>query len=290
MRQIATALGLTPIASRALGFVVFALALLPGVPAAGQQVVVSGTDCWQTEPGTNAAIPPLPAGFFGPLCAAYPGALVPMTGGTLTPEELANCDCPPSPPTEVTFVDVHGDPVPAGSIHAVSQVPFQAPTPDTCVRRKQDATFPGGVGVPETIPIELIELSLVSVNPITVNCPGPTLWNVFVTEDGVQAEGTMELTPTVLVPAAQGVATVPNLPVDVRFRFEPVGGGSPVVQTANVNMQNPNPQSPGPSGTFRVLISSVPALSDSWRLLLGAAVLALGAVWLRSRRAAHANP
>ncbi|MCP4006293.1 MAG: hypothetical protein GY725_19095 [bacterium] len=264
----------------------FAFLVLLSNPAASQ--VIAETDCWQTEAGTKAALPALPAGFFAPGSDPVPAQLIDVVGVPLDPVEEANCACPGVPQTDVVFVDIHGDPVPAGSIHAVSQVPLHAPVPDTCVRRLADATFPGGVGVADTIPIEIVELSLTSASPITVTIGGgPTDWQVFITEDGVQPIGQMELTPSVLVPLPAGSLTVPDLPLDFQFRFEPLTfPAGPVFLNGNVNMQNPNPQAPGPPGQFAVLFAppSVPVLPRGSLLLLGGSLLLLGIVWLRRTR------
>jgi hypothetical protein len=190
------------------------------------------------------------------------------------------------PQTDVVWLDIHGDPVPAGSVHAVSQVPTHAPTPDTCVRRLTTATFPGGVGVPETVPIELVQLSLVSVSPITVNCGGPTQWNVAITESGVQPQGSMELTPAVVTPLPNGTVTVPSLPVNFQMRFVPVGTGSPVQFNGNVNMQNPNPQAPGPPGQFTALFAGpIIPVFPGMGFVFAALLLALAGFWVYHRRA-----
>ena len=55
--------------------------------------------------------------------------------------------------------------VPLGTVHG-----FDVGFADTAVERLDDATFPAG---PQTIDIEIVALSLVSVAPITVTgCPG----------------------------------------------------------------------------------------------------------------------
>ena len=253
--------------------------LAAGVPAE--------TDCWATQPGTAAKVPPLPPGFFGPGSDPFAGALVAVTGVPLTAPELASCLCPPAPQTTVTWVDIHGDPVPAGSVHKVSQVPAQAPVPDTCIRRLSPATFPGGIGVPEVIPIELVQLSLVSVAPIVVTFSGvPHQYNVLVTENGVQAQGTMELTPSALGLNPSGSVRVPNLPIDVRFSFVPIGPGNTAILNGNVNMQNPNPQIPGGQpGHFAVLASPpVPTMPIAGLILLTVVLTVLGVELLRRRR------
>ncbi|MCP4007055.1 MAG: hypothetical protein GY725_22980 [bacterium] len=255
--------------------------VLAARPAIAQ--VVADTDCWQTQSGTMAALPALPADFFGLGSDPRPAELILVDGVPLTGPELANCACPGLAQTDIVWLDQHGDPVPAGSIHIVSQVPLHAPTPDTCIRRLVSATFPGGVGVPDQVSIELVELSLQSASPISVTGGGvPPLWNVFLTENGVQATGQMEFTATTLLPLPVGTVTVPNLPVDFQFRFEPVIGGAPVFMTGNVNMQNPNPQSPGSLGQFAVLAAPVPSVSEWGLLLMFLGMLAAGA-WMWGR-------
>ena len=66
--------------------------------------------------------------------------------------------------------------VPVVSLPGCSFLPA---SPYTVIRRAGDAIFPGG----ETVPIELVQLSLVSVNPITVTygAGAPELWDVQMT-------------------------------------------------------------------------------------------------------------
>jgi hypothetical protein len=288
MREIATPSRVTPIRVRALGQFAIAFLLLAGGRAGAQ--VPAETDCWKTDPGTKAAVPFLPAGFLGAGCASFGPTQVPMTGAPLSAGQLALCNCPPLPQVAVGFHDSHGNAVAAGSIHAVSgRLVDEVPGPDSCVRRLATATFPGGVGVPETIPIELIQLSLVSVSPIQVNCGGPKFFNVYVTNVGVQDQGSMELTPTVVGAQAQGSVTVPSLPIDVQFRFEPTTPGSSVVLNASVNMQNPNPQNPGPPGDFQVL-TAVPSASPPGIAIMVVLAMLMGVWALRRRAAAGTTP
>ena len=288
MHDIATPTRVTTIAARALGRLAIAFLLLVGSPAGAQ--VDAGTDCWKTEEGTLAAVPALGAGFFGAGCAAFPATQVPMMGAPLSVEQLAICGCPPLPQVAVGFHDSHGNAVAAGSVHAVSgRLVDEVPGPDSCVRRLATATFPNGVGMPEEIPIELIQLSLVSINPIQVNCGTPKFFNVYVTNDGVQDEGTMELTPTVVGPQAQGSVTVSSLPIDVLFRFEPTTPGSSLFLAGNVNMQNPNPQNPGQPGHFQVL-TPVPSASAPGIAILVSLALLMGIWALRRRAAAGVTP
>jgi len=88
-------------------------------------------------------------------------------------------------------------------------------SPYTVIGRAGDAFFPGG----ETIPIELVQLSLVSVAPITVTYPGGAteMWNVQMTTFPGPL-GTMTLQHD----APNGGTFTAQLPVRPRFTFQRV--------------------------------------------------------------------
>jgi hypothetical protein len=127
-----------------------AVALAAGAAAAplAAQDVLPGIDVWTTPGGgttfDDLSANPIPAGFFDPGSDPFMGTIV--LGGAPLPDL--------GPPT----------------------APSLFPT-DTVVERLAPAAMPG----PSTIPIEIVALNLVSVQPITVTYNGgqnPELWNV----------------------------------------------------------------------------------------------------------------
>jgi len=142
----------------ALGFL-----LLPLKPAFGEDVT-PGFDLWVTEPGGavehfGEEAPPIPADFFGPGSDPFIG--------------------------EVIFT---GDPI---------EVFMGQPTEpaDTIVERTATATLPGP-GSSDSIPVQLVELSLVSTNPIMVTFKGgqnPTEFDVRVDLGAAPSNGTMTI-------------------------------------------------------------------------------------------------
>jgi len=103
---------------------------------------------------------------------------------------------PPSGETTTgTYSDFSAIPIPAGffcpgaaeftgTVYFLGEpytgIDIRWRTTDTVIRRLDVATLPGP-GSEDTIPIEIVALSLVSVQPITVGCPAPdNLWNVRV--------------------------------------------------------------------------------------------------------------
>jgi hypothetical protein len=87
---------------------------------------------------------------------------------------------------------------------------------DTAVRRIEPASL-FGPGTEVTIPIELVQLSLVSCNPITVTFSGgpPQQWDVNVTINPPSPMGTMTITQT----HATGGSFTSTLPVHPIFTF-----------------------------------------------------------------------
>lgn len=101
----------------------------------------------------------------------------------------------------LTFFDFGG---PIGSVALVGR-PINPPllgSTDTIVQRKADASLPA-VGSTDTVPIELVQLSLVSASPVTI---GPAFFDVFV-----------HLTPSA---SSTGTATI-------RHEFPDNGGPAP---------------------------------------------------------------
>ena len=160
------------------------LAALAAAPAAAN--IVQGSDAWVTQPGTSHQDfnpTPIPPGFFAPGSQPFDG-----------------------------IVYFQGLPLGGGF----------GPTIDTIVERQAFAPLPG-CGSEFTVPIEIVALSLVSVNPITVtNDVGPpTQWNVRVTLSSIapQPPGTMTIRKT----HANGGTFSSTLYVQPKFIFTQVG-------------------------------------------------------------------
>ena len=155
----------------------------------------AGLDFYTTPSGggTNAdfGATPIPAGFFGP-------GSDPFTGNVI----LGGSPLSTSPPGLI-------DPV------------------NTIVRRLAtvDLSGPGDI---ETIPIELVALSLTSVNPITVTYNGgqnPELWRVGVSVSQSQPEPVGTLTATAGPCGGVGGTFDATLPVLPRFTFTRLNDG-----------------------------------------------------------------
>jgi hypothetical protein len=213
------------------------------VAGTAQAQLPPGTDCWETQPGTTAAIGPFPDGFFGDVGGVpsdpfpkfpHPVEGVPLPGGT--------CTCSPDP---VEFFDMHGNPVEPDDIHAVSS---NEAIYDTCIDRPDPVPFAGGPGVPETVPIEIIELSLKSVSPIIVTYGGAnhTSCELFIGLDGPQTLGSLEMTPFMVAPPA-GAMVLDALPVKYAITFDCTGPGGPA---ASQVLNNLNTNFEGATGVF----------------------------------------
>ncbi len=137
--------------------------------AAGANDVAAGFDLWTTPPGgavndfgdvsptAPGNVPPIPPDFF------FPGSN-PFTG----------------------VVDFVGVPIP--TFMGQSSAPA-----DTIVERQGTASLSGPFPSQDTVPIELVELSLQSIAPITVN-PGGTLWDIEVLPSPINpSQGTMTI-------------------------------------------------------------------------------------------------
>ncbi|MFQ5525179.1 MAG: hypothetical protein ACE5GX_02855 [Thermoanaerobaculia bacterium] len=147
-------------------------------------------------------------------------------------------------------------------------------SPDICIKRLLAVIFPGGIGVADPIDIELVSLSLKSVDPITVDFGGFTRqFDVFVTDSGSQGMGTLDPIPTQFSPILEGDLDRTDLPINYRIDFEEVGG--PGFQTLpNLGLTFANSD-----GTFSraPLVPALPTLSVAALLLalLGAGALAM---------------
>jgi hypothetical protein len=117
-------------------------------------------------------------------------------------------------------------------ISSVGATQLNAGLADTVVRRLETAMLPS-VGSSDTIPVEIIALSLVSVEPITVKYSGgpSQQWNVSVTlSDTPQPQGTM----TIRKEHANGGTFDATFPVLPRLIFTRVGDNAQRVLDAGV--------------------------------------------------------
>ncbi len=156
-----------------LGFIVRGLAVLAlagwsawgGSGRAGTGTTIGpGVDLFETVPGTNFefdAAHAIPAGFFEPGSEPFSG-VIKLGGAPLDSFEGRDTG-----------------------------------TTDTIVRRKRAADLSGRAGS-DTVPIELVALNLVSVQPITVTYPGAKpdqQWDVYVEETSLKpSKGSMTIT------------------------------------------------------------------------------------------------
>jgi hypothetical protein len=158
------------------------LAVISGSPLFAGDVVHKGVDLWMTVAGfaqTSFADQPIPAGFFCESSAAFTGK-VKFKGAPLAVE-------------------------PAGSLGSI----------DTVVRRLDDAKF--NAKGEATTRIQLMALSLVSVQPIETSCGK---YNVAVNLAGEQPKTLMKIFQT---DAFGGTYTAP-LALNVKAVFTPVNG------------------------------------------------------------------
>lgn len=185
----------------ALGYCVLTLSIL-GVPLgdAAAQDVQPGLDLFTTDQTTTEfdfTFQQIPSDFFGPGSDPFDG-IVPCEGLPL----FQNPFCPPSP-----------SPCPYDNLDHI----------DTIVERAGTASLPSP-GSSDLIPIEIVELSLVSVNPITVTYNGgqnPEQWDLHVCPSENQQTGSMQINKT----HANGGTFDATLPVVPRFIFTRIPDG-----------------------------------------------------------------
>jgi|GEM_PF-2197094 len=164
------------------------------VPSHGQ-VLAEGDDFWTTpaphwlnparKTSYDFSVTPIPAGFFDPGSQPFSG-VVDLVGVPL-------------------LDDACGDPNALGGA-------------DTIVRRLAPTNDLGGPGGSDTIPIQMVALSLESVEPIQVQFGGPTqLWDVRVclSDSAPQPTGGM----TITMDNVDGGTFDAGLPVIVKFVF-----------------------------------------------------------------------
>ena len=176
-----------PIVAVLAAFLFLAPMILASVPASARPIK-AGFDYFETQPGTyqDFSATPIPPDFFDPGSDPFDGT-----------------------------IDFLGEPLDP----AVS-------TADTIVERQADVRprhpFPSF----DTVPIEIVALSLVSASPITVTYSGgsPEQWNVKVelSKNASQAQGNMSIVKT----TSRGGTFDSLLPVTPMLTFTRVGDGA----------------------------------------------------------------
>jgi hypothetical protein len=274
-------------AVRCLLIVVVLVAFLAASVAAD---ILSGMDLLRTEPGTTEFDfgappgPPLPADFFGPGSDPFDGV-----------------------------VAFEGNPL-GSSVHCPNDILFDVSTIVDRVSNAALPTFPSS----DVVPIEIIELSLVSSQPITVTYFGgqnPELWDVNVELSlSAQPQGQMFITRT----HENGGTFDIDLPVLPRFVFTrqsdsqvveldfggmllpPVelgGGGIPWEYKPLVPSSCTTDWCPSPWGPFVLTATnathgvrplcpgfkSFPVLSSWMTVALLVLLIAAGSLWMRRR-------
>jgi len=261
--------------------------------AAFSQDVVAGFDAYEHNgiKQWDFSLVPIPADFFGPGSDPFTGT-----------------------------VNLQGTP-----LGSTTDCPSGLGNADTIIRRLQDALLPS-IGSSDTVPIELVELSLVSSQPITVTYNGgqsPETWNVQLTlSQSATSTGTITIEKTLTDGGIFGM----SIDLEPRFVFTRVFDGavaildSPGTWTDTISAANvpwvysalgftcPPCGSnfvPGNDGTQEVqfamdgqqsghLLSSactfigIPLLTSRGMLVLLAFLLAAGAYMLAKRRRAAA--
>ena len=219
-------------------------------------VTIPGTfDFFITDPGDTAIDlgtdpggdnPPLPPGFFGTIGPVPSDPFVqvgiPLEGNPPVEDFMQF-----QPPLVLDWVDPHGNVVGPDSVHAVGQqlVPLNTHIYDTVVRRNDDAVFNAVADAP-TVDIEIVALSLQSVDPIVVHygSEGVRLWDVFVTldETAVQPVGSMDLTSDTFVDGVSVSGSIDNLDLPVAFKvtFQEVDNPGNVREVPST-LANPTP-------------------------------------------------
>lgn len=201
---------------------VLAIALaFPGL-ATASDLIPMGTDCWHTELGTEVTLT-LPANTFGEGSKAIPQRTIQLKSLPLSVEDAKKCGCQVN--TKIEYADRHGNLSGERTRHAVKQVTTLTTDVDTCVRRTKNAKFPGK-GKSVKVDIQLVELSLQSVEPLEVEYKdgGKKRFNVFITESGAQDAGTVTFTAKTLDKLSTGDVRLGKLHVGYSVTFKEVQG------------------------------------------------------------------
>ena len=232
---------------------------LPGLRALAQDALLKpGSDCWQTESGTEQKLHTIPAGFFGRGSQAVPNPTIAFKGVPLPVARVKgafppNCGCPDKVDVKITWTDPHGNAT-KDMRHAVKQHVDESTKVDTCVHRSKSATFKGK-GASQKIEIQLVALSLTSVEPLKVTFKNPGAadttksFDVFVTESGTQDKGDITFTAnSVERRLAKGNVRLGNLHITYDVKFVEHGG------TATFTMPNQKLNLVNTQGTFEQLV------------------------------------
>jgi cysteine-rich repeat protein len=167
------------------------------------------------------------------------GDLPPGTDYFETPSGATTWQIPQDTPIPADFFGDGCEPF-AGSVPLQGVPITPGDTADTVVQRNGPVNLPDPLPSSGTVPIEIVALSLHSVAPITVTCPGgPTLWDVRVdlSPSLSQPPGSMTVKKT----HGNGGTFDATLPVVPRFVFTPVGGGVPAQFDAGTPTSGQNP-------------------------------------------------
>lgn len=178
-------------------------------------LITPGDDVFHTPPGQSAAMLNLPAGFFGPGSDPFIGT-VQLTGQ------------PVSGPSTHPFQPQGPFPQVAQTVtHRIVDARQAGTQGDTVVSRLQGASlhFPGSPAATQTVPIEIVAMSLTSVQPIIVTYNGgqnPEPWSVQmqVNPNSPQTPGAMTLTRT----GEHGGTFTFELPVNSLMTYRQVVG------------------------------------------------------------------
>jgi len=222
-------------------------------------VISAGFDSLTTLPPSEL-MPSIPADFFGPGSDPF---------SSMIPVEGVGADLGFGPSNiELSSVHSSGD-----FLLFLDSDPSLLDT-DTVVERQSAANL-AMIGSMDTIPIEIVAMNLVSVNPITVTFNGgmdPEDWNVEVELFGPQTQGTMTITRT----QADGGTFDSSLPVAPKFTFTKVSNPSqiqtlesPTILTSSENpwsVQIPVGGTALPIDTTALLLAGVQSIS-MWMIL-----------------------
>lgn len=216
----------------------------PAAPAtpAGPGITL-GTDCWHTEPGTQAELflPPDACG-----AGSMPAHVTVKLQGRPLPTDVVKNTCGCQVDTKIEYIDPHGNVSTEKTIHAVKQRTTETTDVDTCVRRTQNVKF-HGKGVAEKVDIQLVKLSLESVQPITCGFRDRTKKNfkLCIAESGPQDTGSMTFTPATLGKLSKGNVNLQRLHITYNVTFIEPGGscaaptrGAPVLKNQKLTLKS----------------------------------------------------
>lgn len=242
------------------------------------QGLPAGDDCWSTQPGSTFTIPPIPADFFGPGSDPFPGEAIDVLG---LPVPAATCNCQDTMP--MGWNEPHSDPGEPGNMLIQTHVPGTSGPYDTCIQRLEDELFGGGVGVPDTIEIELVALSLQSVSPITVTFgsgPAAQFDVSFTLETAPSAGDDMELTALELGAGLRGTMVLQPIPIQYRIEFLPPAPSDAAPLGRAIALPGVNAVLQNNDGFFGLRRVPVPTLTEGALWLLAALIAGAGIVRL----------